>query len=347
MAAEGEAPRLRTQAKNSRRDPSSRVYGSSALIGPCEFAYDRLRRRAGRLHTARPMPPHPDSTAPSSPCRAATGGCSRRRPRWAPTSSCSTSRTPSPPTTRSAPATQVIERAARARLVGLLGLAAHQRARHALVLPRHRRRGRAGRRPARHDPHPEGRVRRRRPPRRDAADPDRGRLRLPHPIGISVLIETAAGHAPRRRDRRRVPGADGGDGVRRRRLRRVAAEPHHVDRRLDRRVLRPHRGRRAALGRPVALPARAHRGRVPRARAAADRRAVRRLRRPRGLPRRGAPRRGARLRGQVGDPPLPGRARERGLHARTRPRRRRRAGSSRRWPRRRARAAARCRSTAG
>ena len=38
---------------------------------------------------------------------------------------------------------------------------------------------------------------------------------------------------------------------------------------------------------------------------------VRRLRRPRGLPRRRAARRGARLRGQVGDPPVAGRARQR------------------------------------
>ena len=67
-------------------------------------------------------------------------------------------------------------------------------------------------------------------------------------IGISVLIETAAGHAQRRRDRRRVPGADGGDGLRRRRLRRLAAEPHDVDRRLDLRVLRAHRRRRASTG---------------------------------------------------------------------------------------------------
>ena len=73
-------------------------------------------------------------------------------------------------------------------------------------------------------------------------------MRLPHPIGISVLIETAAGHAPRRRDRRRLPRADGGDGVRRRRLRRLAAEPHDVDRRLHVRVLRAHRGGRASTG---------------------------------------------------------------------------------------------------
>ena len=47
---------------------------------------------------------------------------------------------------------------------------------------------------------------------------------------------------------------------------------------------------RAPLGRPVALPARAHRRRLPRVRAAPDRRPVRRLHRPRGLPRRRAPR---------------------------------------------------------
>ena len=38
-----------------------------------------------------------------------------------------------------------------------------------------------------------------------------------------------------------MPGADGGDGLRRRRLRRLAAEPHDVDRRLDPRLLRAHR----------------------------------------------------------------------------------------------------------
>ena len=47
---------------------------------------------------------------------------------------------------------------------------------------------------------------------------------------------------------------------------------------------------------------------------APDRRAVRRLHRPGGLSRVGAPRRGTRLRGQVGDPPVPDRARQRGLH---------------------------------
>ena len=41
-----------------------------------------------------------------------------------------------------------------------------------------------------------------------------------------------AGHAQRRRDRRRLPGADGGADLRRRRLRRLDAEPHRVDRRL-------------------------------------------------------------------------------------------------------------------
>ena len=72
---------------------------------------------------------------------------------------------------------------------------------------------------------------------------------------------------------------------------------------------------RPPLGRPVALPARAHRGHLPRVRPAADRRPLRRLHRPRGLPRRRAPLGRARLRGQVGDPPVAGAAGERGLHA--------------------------------
>jgi hypothetical protein len=74
-------------------------------------------------------------------------------------------------------------------------------------------------------------------------------------------------------------------------------------------------GARPPLGRPVALPARAHRGHLPGLWAAADRRPVRRLHRPGGIPGGRAPLRGARLRGQVGDPPLAGAARERGLHA--------------------------------
>ena len=72
---------------------------------------------------------------------------------------------------------------------------------------------------------------------------------------------------------------------------------------------------RAPLGRPVALPARPHRGHLPRARAAPDRRPVRRLHRSRRLPRGGAALGRAGLRGQVGDPPRPGAAGQRGVHA--------------------------------
>ena len=54
-------------------------------------------------------------------------------------------------------------------------------------------------------------------------------MRLERHDRPGVLIETAIGMHERRRDRRRLPGADGGDGLRRRRLRRVAPEPHGVD----------------------------------------------------------------------------------------------------------------------
>ena len=51
-------------------------------------------------------------------------------------------------------------RAPRPRLVAPLGVGPDQRARHPLLLPRHRRRRRAGRRPDRRDRDPEGRAER-------------------------------------------------------------------------------------------------------------------------------------------------------------------------------------------
>ena len=189
---------------------------------------------------------------------------------------------------------------------------------------------------ARPDHDPEGRVRGRRPPRRDAARPDRGGGRAAtQRIGISVLIETAIGMVNVDEIATRLPGADGGDGLRRGRLRRVDAEPHDVDRRRatrDYAVLTDPTGRPSArpLGRPVALRAVADRGHLPRPRAAPDRRPVRRLQRPRGLPRRRAAGRGAGLRGQVGDPSLADHARQRGLHPRRRTSSRRPTASSRR-----------------
>ena len=72
---------------------------------------------------------------------------------------------------------------------------------------------------------------------------------------------------------------------------------------------------RLLLERPLALRAVAHDGRLPRLRASPDRRAVRRFLRSRRLHGRGEARRRARLRGQMGDPSLPGRACQQGVHA--------------------------------
>ena len=94
-------PRLRTQAKNSGMTHRVSSMDRVRRTAPCEFLYPGLRT-AGRAPTLRRPCHRHASTAPSSPCPAATCACSRRRRRSAPTSSCSTSRTPSPPTTRSA-----------------------------------------------------------------------------------------------------------------------------------------------------------------------------------------------------------------------------------------------------
>ena len=201
-----------------------------------------------------------------------------------------------------------------------------------------------------HDPGPEGRAAGRRPVRGHDARPDRGGVR-PGADQPAHPDRDGAGHGQRRGDRADLPAAPGGDGVRRRRLRGLDAGAHHQHRRIQSRLRdadpRRRGGRaRAALGRPVALRTVTHGRRLPRLRAAADRRAVRRLPGRGGLHRRRAQRGPARLRGQVGDPPLPDRARERGVHARHRRRSTGRAGSSRRCSRRRPRARARSRWTA-
>ena len=175
----------------------------------------------------------------------------------------------------------------------------------------------------------------------------------PGRIGIHILIETAAGMAnveaisrarPDRLEAMVFGVAD-----------YAASRPgaHDEHRRGQPRLLGAHRpaaadGRaRDPLGRPVALRDQPHGGGVPRRRPASDRRSVRRLQRPGRLPQRGAARRGAGLRGQMGDPPVAGRAGERGLLALARTRSTARAGSSRPWRTQRRRARAPSRSTDG
>ena len=296
----------------------------------------------------------PARTAASSPSPARTCARWRRRPRSAPTSCSSTSRTPSRPTTRSGRARNVIEALGAHDWSRVRRQRPRQRPRHALVLPRRRRRRGGARRGARHRAGAQGRLALRRGVRRDAAGPDRAAQRLgarphrhPHPD------RDRGGHGQRRGDRRARPDrleamvfgvADYAASVRARTTNigganpdySVLTDPDAADGRA-----------RDPLGRPVALRHLAHGGGVPRRGPAPDRRSVRRLRRRRRLPQRRAPRRRAGLRGQVGDPPLAGRAGERGLHARPRPRSTARGGSCRRWRRRRRRARAPSRSTAG
>ena len=92
---------------------------------------------------------------------------------------------------------------------------------------------------------------------------------LERKIGLAVLIETAIGMVKVDEVAPGMPGPHGGDDLRRRRLRGVAPEPHGLDRRRGRELLGAHgpervRGARPPLGRPVALPARAHRRHLPR-----------------------------------------------------------------------------------
>ena len=247
----------------------------------------------------------------------------------------------------------VDRRAARAGLERLLGVAAHQRARHALLLPRHRRRGRAepaaGSTPCW--------CRRRAAPAtstssRRCSTQIEDAVGLERRIGISALIETAPGMlnveeiaaaCPERMEALIFGVADYAASMQSHTASIGGSDAGYA-------VLTDPNGDgapRAALGRPVALPAGAHRGRLPRQRPAPDRRPVRRLQRRRGLHRRGAARRGARLRGQVGDPPEPDPARQRGLLARRAPGHPHAADHRRDEGGRRGRARARSRSTGG
>ena len=139
------------------------------------------------------------------------------------------------------------------------------------------------------------------------------------PINLHILIETALGMAnveaiaqtcPERLEAMVFGVADYAASTQARTTNIGGSQSRLRDADPRRRVGRA----RAALGRPVALRAVTHGRRLPRLRAAADRRAVRRLPGRGGLHRRRAQRGPARLRGQVGDPPLPDRARERGVH---------------------------------
>ena len=148
-------------------------------------------------------------------------------------------------------------------------------------------------------------------------------LGLDNRIGISALIETAPGMVnvdeiaaacPERMEALIFGVADYAASIQSHTASIGGSDPHYA-------VLTDPNGdggtdARAALGRPVALRAGADRRQLPRARAAADRRPVRRLQRSRGLPGRRAPGLRPRLRGQVVHPPEPGRAGQRGLLAR-------------------------------
>src|SRR5205823_1700984 len=136
------------------------------------------------------------------------------------------------------------------------------------------------------------------------AHPDRGGPPHPAPHRDRGPDRNGAGACECRRDRAGQPPTRG-DAFRGRGSGREPAGPHREHRRLEPRLPR----------RSVARGAGAHGVRVPRVRAARDRRTVWRLQGRRGIPRGGAARGGARLRGKVGDPPIAGRARERRVHA--------------------------------
>ena len=138
-------------------------------------------------------------------------------------------------------------------------------------------------------------------------------------IGFELLIETALGMAnvetiaqsSKRVEAMSFGVADYAASTRARTMGIGAPHPDYG-------ILSDKDGRQSApllLERSLALRAVAHDGRLPRLRASPDRRAVRRFLRPRRLSRRGEARRRARLRGQMGDPSLPGRARQHGVHA--------------------------------
>ena len=96
---------------------------------------------------------------------------------------------------------------------------------------------------ARHRAGAEGELRRRHPPGRDAADPDRGRDRARPPDRHLRADRDGEGDAQRRGDRRGLPRAHGGADLRRGRLRGLDAEPHRLDRRLGPPVRGAHRPR--------------------------------------------------------------------------------------------------------
>ena len=246
----------------------------------------------------------------------------------------------------------VIEALGGQRLVHDGGERAHQRARHPLVLPRRRRCRRGPRQRARHRARAEGGVGLRRRVRRDPVGSDRAAQRVgarpdrhPHPD------RDREGHGQRRDDRACASGPTRGDGLRRRRLRgqRAGADDEHRRRQPGLRGAHRCRRRRCPrlpLGRSVALRDLADGRRLPRGGPAPDRRPVRGLQRCAGVSERGATRRRAGLRRQMGDPPLPGRAGQRGLHARRRRGRSGPNGSSRRWRTARRKERGRSRSTA-
>ena len=169
----------------------------------------------------------------------------------------------------------------------------------------------------------------------------------PGRIGIHILIETAAGMAnveaisrarPDRLEAMVFGVADYAASVRARTTNIGGANPDYAvltDRSTTRAGAQTHWGDQwhFAISRMVA----ACRARGP----APDRRAVRRLQRRGRVSQRGPPRRRDGLRGQVGDPPVAGRARERGLHARRRARSTRAADPGGHGGRRRRRARAR------
>ena len=258
------------------------------------------------------------STAANSPFPARTCARWRRPPRSVPTSCSSTSRTPSRPTTRSG-ARQHHRGARRPRLVASGRQRAHQRPRHPLVLPRRRRRRRGARRGARHRAGAQGGLAVRRGVRRDPAGPDRATQRLgagphrhPHPDRDRRRDGQRRGDQPGRPDRLEAMVFGVADyAARSVRARRTSAAPTPTT---------PCSPIPAADGR-----ARVHWGDqwhfgISRMVAACRAQGLRPIDGPFGDFNdpdgyRSAARRAAALglRGQVGDPPVAGRARERGL----------------------------------
>ena len=185
-----------------------------------------------------PCPPPPVSTAPSSPSRAATGGCSRRRPRSGADVVMLDLEDAVAPDDKEQARENVIAAlrdldwsAARSPSASTGSTPTGAIATSSTSWSR--------RRQARHHPDPKVAC---------AGDihlvatllsPDRG-ARAAHADRDQPADRDGARECTRRRDRRGVPGADGGDDLRRRRLRRLDAEPDDLDRRLDRRLRGAH-----------------------------------------------------------------------------------------------------------